>query len=123
MPSLGLASPLAACLLLVPAAIFAGLGLLGSAPGEWGQAALIAWVSLAAALLAGAGLSSGLLPWAVPLIGLAAIMTGGPPGLGLAALAAALLLVPGLVPSVPPWLPVALAALPALVAARHFLAP
>ncbi|MFO1106239.1 MAG: hypothetical protein U1E34_09060 [Amaricoccus sp.] len=121
MTGLGLASPIAVLLLLLPAVVFAGLGLLGSAPGEWGQGALLAWVSLASALLAGTGLGAGPLPWAVPLVGLVAVMVGGPPGLLLAALAAGLLLVPGLATAVPAWLALALAFLPVLVAARHLL--
>lgn len=123
MSTLGLASPLAAALLLVPAAAFAALGLMGSAPGEWGQGALLAWTCLAATLVAGAGLqAAGPLASVIPLLGFAAIMIGGPPGLLVAALAAALLLVPGLGAAAPRWLPIGLAVLPALVALRRLLA-
>jgi len=124
MPSLGLASPLATVVLVAPALVFAALGLMSDAPGEWGRGALLAWSSLVAALLAGTGLEVawGPLPWAVLILGLAAIMIGGPPGLAVAALALLLLLVPGNAPLAPRLLPLGLAALPALVAIRAWVA-
>jgi hypothetical protein len=122
MSSLVLSSPLAAALLLVPAVVFAGLGLMSDAPGEWGQGTLLAWTGLAAALLAGAGLAEAGVLWCWAALALAFLATviGGPPGLLLVA-AALLLLLPGAVPA-PRWLPLALAAPPVLVSLRHYLA-
>lgn len=123
MQSLGLTSPVAAAILLVPAVAFAALGVMADAPGEWGRGALIAWTALAVAVLAGAGLQAGggVAPWLATLLGLAALMTGGPPGLAVAALAALLLLLPGSGLPSPRWLPVALAVPAALVALRQAL--
>jgi hypothetical protein len=123
MSSLVLSSPLAAALLLVPAVVFAGLGLMSDAPGEWGQGTLLAWTSLAAALLAGAGLAeTGVLwCWAALALAFLATVVGGPPGLLLVAAALLVLLLPGAVPA-PRWLPLALAAPPVLVSLRHYLA-
>jgi hypothetical protein len=123
MPSLVLASPLAAALLLVPALVFAGLGLMSDAPGEWGQGTLLAWTTLAAALLAGAGLAEAGAAWGWAALGLAFLATvvGGPPGLLLATAALLVLLPPGAAVPAPRWLPVALAAPPALVSLRYYL--
>jgi len=117
--TLGLASPIAAAALVAPSLAFAALSLLGDAPGEWGRSALIAWTAAAASLLAGAALQAGAGPlvWAVPLLCFAAVMTGGPPGLAVAAVAAALLGLAAGLPA-PRWLPLALAALAALAAIR-----
>lgn len=113
-------TPLAAAILLLPALAFAALALLGDAPGEWGQGALLAWTALAAGLIAGAGLQAGAGFWAVPVIAFAALMTGGPPGL-LAAAAAVLiaLALPGT--PAPRWLLAALAAPAIVIALRHYL--
>jgi hypothetical protein len=122
MLSLALSSPLAAALLLLPAAVFAGLGLMSDAPGEWGQGTLLAWTSLAAALLAGAGLAEAgaLWCWAALALAFLATAVGGPPGLLLVAVALLLLLPQGAVPA-PRWLPLALAAPPVLVSLRYYL--
>ncbi|MBP7241624.1 hypothetical protein [Amaricoccus sp.] len=117
--SLSLASPLAAAALLLPSLAFAGLTLMRDAPAEWGRAALIAWTALVAAGLGGAA-GGGPLAAAL-LLGFAAIMIGGPPGLAVAALAAAAPLVLG-TPPTPRWTLAALAALPALAALRQALA-
>lgn len=111
---------LAAPLLLAPSIVFAALALLGAAPGEWGRAALIAWTAVAAALLAGAGLQAGagIAGWLVPALGLAAIMTGGPPGLVVAALAGAALAIAGDAAPFPRWIAAGLAAPPLVAAAR-----
>ncbi|MBP7000888.1 hypothetical protein [Amaricoccus sp.] len=114
-----LASPLAAAALLLPSLAFAALTLMRDAPAEWGRAALIAWTALVAAGLGG---MAGGGPLAAGLVlGFAAIMTGGPPGLVVAALAAAAPLVLG-APPAPRWALAALAALPALAALRAALA-
>lgn len=108
--------------LLLPALAFAAIALVGDAPGEWGRGALIAWTGVAAALIAGAGLQAGAGPalWVVPVLALGALMTGGPPGLVVAAVATlAVLAVPGV--PVPRWLIVALAAPALAVATRHYL--
>lgn len=120
MPSLALASPIAAALLLAPALVFAGLGLMTDAPGEWGRGALLAWSSLAAALLAGAGWEAEGAPLAaiVLFLGFVALMLGGPPGLVVAAVAVALLLVPASGLTAPRWLPAALSLLLLVVAVR-----
>ncbi len=110
-------SPFAA--LLVPAVLFAALGLMNDAPGEWGQGALIAWTGIAAALLAGAAPGAGALAAAPALLGFAAIMIGGPPGLGLAAAAVLSLLLIG--QPAPRWLVLALAAAPVADALRQIL--
>ena len=123
MQSLTLASPAAAALLLVPALCFAALGMMADAPGEWGQGALVAWTALAAALLAGAGIQSGagIAAWLALALGLVAVLTGGPPGLAVAAAAALVLLATGAGLPAPRWLPLGLAAPPILVALRHYL--
>jgi hypothetical protein len=122
MPIIPLAGPVAAALILGPALVLAALALMADAPGEWGRGALIAWTAVAAALLAGAALQAGagLAAALAILLGFAAIMVGGPPGLLLAATAALLLAaLPGL--PAPRWLPAALAAPALLVALRHYL--
>jgi hypothetical protein len=112
----------AAVVLLLPALAFAAIALVGDAPGEWGRGALIAWTGVAAALVAGAGLQAGAGPvlWIIPALALAALMTGGPPGLVVAGVAVlALLALPGV--PVPRWVVVALAVPALVVAARHYL--
>jgi hypothetical protein len=123
MPSLALAPPIAAALLLAPALVFAGLGLMTDAPGEWGRGALLAWSSLGAALLAGSGLEAHGAPLAgiVLFLSFVALMLGGPPGLVVAAVAVALLLVPASGLTVPRWLPAALSLLLLVVAVRGWL--
>jgi hypothetical protein len=118
------ASPLlVAAILLVPSLGLAALGLMADAPGEWGRGALLAWTVLAAAMLAGTGLAAGggVLGWLVLATGFAALMTGGPPGLALAAVSVLLVAAEAGLPG-PRWLPVALAVAPALLAARHYVA-
>jgi hypothetical protein len=117
MQSLPAFAPL---LLLAPSLVFAALGLMRDAPGEWGQGALIGWTAVAAALLAGAGLVSGAGPiaWAAPVVGFVAVMLGGPPGLAAAGVAAATLMALGSGLPAPRWLPAALAAPPVVVALR-----
>lgn len=121
MDLMSLSSPLAAAVLLAPSLCLAIVGFLGDAPGEWGRAALIAWTSLVAALLAGAALQSGAgaLAWLALALGLAAIMIGGPPGLVVAAVAVAALgaLATGL--PTPRWLPLGLALAPLALGLRH----
>jgi len=112
-----------AAVLLLPAVGLAALAFLGDAPGEWAQGALIAWTGVASALLAGAALQSGASAavWVVPILAVVAVMTGGPPGLVVAAVAAlAALALPGL--PVPRWLLAALAAPALAVVVRHYLA-
>lgn len=114
-----LSAPAGAALLLVPALIFACLGLMRDAPGDWGQGALIAWSAVCAALIGGAGLAAGPLGLLAPLLGFGAIMLGGPPGLAVAALALGATLLTGAGPGVARWLVVALALLPAGLALRR----
>ncbi len=58
--------------------------------------------------------------WIIPALALAALMTGGPPGLVVAGVAVlALLALPGV--PVPRWVVVALAVPALVVAARHYL--
>jgi hypothetical protein len=120
MPSLVLTSPFAAALLLAPALVFGALGLMNDAPGEWGRGALLACSGLGAALLAGAGLEASAAPLAgiATLVAFIALMVGGPPGLVLAAVSLALLLVPASGLTAPRWLPAALSLLSLIVAAR-----
>lgn len=122
MQFLTLTTPIAAALLLVPALVLAGLGLLASAPGEWGMGALVAWTSLAAALVAGAALQAGAgpLPWLALVLAFAAMMMGGPPGLVVAALAVLALLALGAALPAPRWLLLALAVPPVVVAVRQY---
>jgi hypothetical protein len=122
MQALNLASPLAAGLLIAPSLVFAALGLMGDAPGEWGRGTLVVWTALAAALLAGAGLAAGgsAAAWGALALALAATAAGGPPGLVLAAAAVASTLAAGSAPA-PRWLAVALAAPPLAVAVREAL--
>jgi hypothetical protein len=121
MTSFTLASPWAVVLLLLPTAIFLALGLMTDAPGEWGQGALLGWIALAAALLAGASAQTSVwLPWVVLVFGFVAIMVGGPPGLLVVAVDVGLLAFVGSVPF-PRWLPVLLAAAPVVVALRRYL--
>ncbi len=124
MTGLALQSFLSAAVILLPALCFAALaGFLSEAPAEWGAGALLAWTAVAAPLMAAAGL-----PFPAPLPGLAAalgfvaVMVGGPPGLGLAALAAGVAALPAAELSPPRGLPLTLALLAALVAVRRFLA-
>jgi hypothetical protein len=116
-------SPIAAAILLVPAWGFAAMALMGDAPGEWARGALIAWTGLAAALIAGAGLQAGvgLVPWVAVVLAFAAVMIGGPPGLGVAAVAVAALLLAGEALTVPWWLVAGLAVPPAGLALRYVL--
>ncbi len=121
MQFMSLSSPAAAAALLAPTLCLAILALIGDAPGEWGRAALIAWTSLVAALLAGAALQAGAgaLAWLALGLGLAAIMIGGPPGLVVAAVAAAALLAVGAGLPAPRWLPVGLALVPLALGLRQ----
>jgi hypothetical protein len=116
-------TPLVAAILLAPAWGFAAVALMGDAPGEWARGALIAWTALAAALIAGAGLQAagGIVPWGALVLAFAAVMIGGPPGLGVAAVAVAALLLAGEALIVPWWLVAALAAPPAGLALRYAL--
>lgn len=124
MQFLSLGGPAVAAALLIPSFGLALLGLMGDAPGEWGRGALIAWTALTAALLAGAALQAGAgaLAWAPLLLGLVAVMTGGPPGLILAALAAAALVAAGPAAPSPRWLALALAAAPFALGLRQLTA-
>lgn len=124
MTGIALQSLPAAAIILLPALCFAAMaGLLTGAPADWGTGALLAWTAIAATLMAGAGLAfPAPLPGLVALLGFAAVMLGGPPGLALAALAAAAAALPAAELSAPRWLPLSLALLAALVAARRFLA-
>lgn len=124
MTGFSLQSLSAAGVLLVPALGFAALAtLLRGAPAEWGAGALLAWTAIAAALIAGAGLTTApaLLPGLAALLGFAALMVGGPPGLALAALAAGASALPAGEFAPPRWLPLSLALLAALVALRRYL--
>ncbi len=125
MQALSLSSPVAAGLLLAPSLVFAALALMGDAPGEWGRGALIAWTALAAALLAGATLAAsaatgaGFAAWVALGLGFGAVMIGGPPGLFVAAVAAAALVAAGADLPVARWLAFGLALPPALIALRQ----
>jgi hypothetical protein len=121
MMSFTLASPAAIVLLLLPTAVFVALGMMTDAPGEWGQGALLAWIALASALLAGAGTSAGWLPWAALIAGFVALMVGGPPGLLIVVLDMGLVALAGSLPA-PRWPPLLLAAAPLIVALRRYLA-
>ena len=123
MQILGLVAPVVAAALLVPSVGLLTLGLIGDAPGEWGRAALIAWTALVSALLAGAALQAGAggVAWLPLVLGLAAVMIGGPPGLVAAAVAAALLLAAGAGLPAPRWLPLALAAAPLALGLRQLI--
>lgn len=86
-----LLSPVLIALLLLPGWGFAAMVLfMGGVPGEWARVALTVWTALAAAVLAGSLLADGgMVPVLLALaLGFAAVMTGGPWGLALAALAA-----------------------------------
>ena len=124
MQFLGLGAPAVAAALLIPSFGLALLGLMGDAPGEWGRGALIAWTALAAALLAGAALQAGagVLAWAPLLLGLVAVMTGGPPGLILVALAALALLTAGPAAPSPRWLALVLTGPPLVLGVRQLAA-
>lgn len=113
-------STLAALALLAPALAFAAMAtLLRDVPADWGASALIAWTAVATALLGGAALQTGPLPWLAGLGGFAALMAGGPPGLAAAALAAGLLAF--VETPAPRWLPLALSGLALAAAVRRGL--
>jgi hypothetical protein len=119
-----LVSPIAALFLLVPAWGLAAMALMGDAPGDRARGALIGWTAVAAALIAGAGVQAGagVAPWVALVLAFAAVMIGGPPGLGVVAVAAASLFLAGAGLPVPWWLVAALAVPPAGLALRYALA-
>ena len=108
---------------IVPALVFFALGWLGQAPGEWGGAALTAWTVLLSALIAGAGLKvgGGILVLFVPVIGLTAIMTGGPAGLAVAAICSLFVFLAGPEPTAGRWTILVLFILSATLALRQHL--
>ncbi|MCA8880486.1 MAG: hypothetical protein KDA73_11130 [Rhodobacteraceae bacterium] len=125
MSGITLTSPLAAAILLLPSLVFAAMAaFLVDAPAEWGEGALIAWTAIAACLLAGSCLADAPvpLPWVAVVAGFVAVMTGGPPGLAVAAVAVLVVALPGSGLAGARWLPVALALVAALVSVRRFLA-
>lgn len=81
-------------LLVAGAAVLALIALMSNAPGEWGRGALTAYVAVVAALIAGicaAALGGWVL--AVAGLGVLAMIIGGPWGLLIAAVGAAVLTV------------------------------
>jgi hypothetical protein len=122
MPFATLGSPVLLAALLVPgwglAAVVLGIG---GVPGEWARMALTVWTALAVALLAGTALAGEAAPLALLalVLGFAAVMTGGPWGLAVAAVAAAALLALPL--AGPRWPAILLALPPAAVALRQLV--
>lgn len=107
-----------AALLLTPALLLAGGAWLRSVPGEWSRSALLAWVAVALAHLAGTGAAGPAAAWLVLPLAFLALALGGTAGLGLASAmlgVIALLAVSGFVPG--PWWGPALLAVCALIGA------
>lgn len=125
MQMITLVSPAVLAAALLPALLFAGMaGLLEDAPSEWGVGALVAWLTIWAAVMAGGILSvtaASPIAWLAILFGFTAMMIGGPPGLVVAGAALGVLLVSGEALAAPRWLPAVLAGLALAVAVRRML--
>jgi hypothetical protein len=122
MPFATLGSPILIAALLVPGWALAAVVLaIGGVPGEWARMALTVWTALVVALLAGTALSGEAAPIALLALalGFAAVMTGGPWGLAVAAVAAAGLVALPL--AGPRWPAFLLALPPAAVALRQLV--
>ncbi len=80
----------------LPLLLFLTIGLLGDVPGEWGIAAMCSYASMVLVFVAGAGMVASapvVIAGMAVALAMAALITGGPYGLAIAALGLVLLTV------------------------------